>query len=164
MREDWGRGRVENEHSTDVNSMTEPGKSIHPDGESCFHLGLSCRVLVLNAPAAGRWHTAQSRRTGMLTSGRRSGASGGQGLTLVHVSARTQPFLSLKITETTQRTPQEVLRSSRNVDECPARVELRIWRVGAPGGGTAPARASSGRTPGRGPLVHLSAQPETCMY
>jgi hypothetical protein len=33
-----------------------------------------------------------------------------QGLTLVHFSYQTEPFLSLKPTETTQRIPQKLLR------------------------------------------------------
>ena len=41
-----------------------------------------------------------------------------QELTLVHTSARPQPFLFLKLTVSTQVIPQKTLTSSRKVDEC----------------------------------------------
>jgi len=44
-------------------------------------------------------------------------ATSHQGLTLVHFSPPSEPFLSLTSTETTQRLPQKVLTSSRKVDE-----------------------------------------------
>jgi hypothetical protein len=40
-----------------------------------------------------------------------------QGLTLVHFSAQPEPVLSLKYTDTTQRVPQRLLASNKNVDE-----------------------------------------------
>jgi len=41
-----------------------------------------------------------------------------KGLPLVHFSGQTDPFLSLKLHETTQRFPQIVLTSCRTVKEC----------------------------------------------
>ena len=46
----------------------------------------------------------------------------GQGLPLVHFSRQPEPFLSPKPTQTTQRVPQKVLTSRREVDECTPRV------------------------------------------
>ena len=43
---------------------------------------------------------------------------GVQGLTLVHLSAQPEPFLSLKSTESTKRVPLKVLTSSQKVDAC----------------------------------------------
>jgi len=49
--------------------------------------------------------------------GRGGGGLERQGLTLDHFSAQPEPFLSLKLHETTQRIPQNVLTSSQEVDE-----------------------------------------------
>ena len=42
----------------------------------------------------------------------------GQGLTLVHFSAQTETFLSLKPPNTPYNSHKKVLKSSRKVDEC----------------------------------------------
>jgi hypothetical protein len=50
--------------------------------------------------------------------GARHGGTGRQGLTLVHLSARPESFLSLWHTDNTRRVIEEVLTLSRKVDEC----------------------------------------------
>ena len=163
-------GAIENNHSTNVESPYPPQRvymGIHIQGEPCSYLD---RVLVLNAPPPRRrrrrWRRCDARRG---CTGSCRGAHARHGLTFGHFSAQSEPFLSLRSTETTQCVPQNVFTSSQKVEGCYAPSARRCgawvpaWAAGRCAAGRCAAAASSTarRCPGTCPWPSLPAASPT---